>query len=71
MKKVIKCTDLNGWFKQFSPEGGLTFTKDIEKALDISADSSICRESNLKRMVAAWYGKPFNKCGLIVEEINN
>lgn len=68
--RVIQDTKNNMFFKSFGLSGSLTYTEDFTEALDLYSLGYVSNESTVKRMIAAWYGKPFSKTGLQIVHKN-
>ena len=58
------------YFKAFTPIGGLLFTHEIGEALDIASFSNGTNTKIIKRMISAWYAKPFSRLGFEVVDVS-
>ena len=64
--KVIYDQSSELFFKSFTANGGLLWTKEIKDALNLWDYRWEQEEQATKRMIAAWHGKSFSKTGLKV-----
>lgn len=66
--KVIYDTDTKMFFKSFGTMGELCWTKNKIEALNLYNVSPFLSESTIKRMISAWFNRPFSKTGLTVAQ---
>ena len=72
MKTIILDTSYStpAYFKGFKTNGGIHFTHNIEEALNIASFERTTNQKIVKRMLSAWYGKPFSQLGFEVWNVS-